>query len=766
MVKKMTKKVLALTLTVMLAVLVLVTGAPIASADSATNVGLAAHALKAYREGWIYVWGGTSYGVVDCSGLIYTYHGVGGNRVDMLSCASEWGYVSNGIPNIHGLGLHHPGHVGVYVGSGVAIDARDEQSGVVYHNVYNKNWAEWFKVAGVSYPTNGWVLLDGQSYYYENGQYIVSTSRTLDGVTYYFDAAGVSNIAPPSSAYQATDYSTANADPAPTPDVSEESSKQPEVVKVTSITLDQSSLSFTEGDYGYELNAYAYPENAANRTIIWSSSNSSVATVNSWGYVTPLSAGKTNITAKTQDGGFSKTCVVTVKAKEVSKPAPAPEPSKVEEESSKQTSETVVQESSEQSGEASKSEESKTENKKSETKKNENKKTETKKTEEEKVEIIAEYEYEDDEKSKTVSSIQTRLYELGYLTAKATGYYGGDTVDAVMMFQNKNELDVTGIVDSKTYKVLKSSKVVSNFSLLEQGSYDDGNSVPVAALQTRLTELKYYYDEITGFYGELTANAVKQFQKNNDLDATGSADPETQLRIFSKDAQENPNAGSVMYGDNGALVVKLQKRLVELRYLSGVVSENFDDTVLDAVHAYQEAAGLKKADGLTAKQLKVLYSDKAVKSPEYNVLKYGFSGDDVAQLQSRLASLRYYDGKTSGVYSKAVVSAVENFQKDYDLEVTGYADEATQEAIKTEAQKESTHVGEQLIVQTATISDNALAGVAGGKSIEVPVTSNEEVDFTKTLIVLGAVLAVVLVITAIFVVGLKKKTASAKRRYK
>ena len=128
MTKKLIKKSLALVLTAMIAALMMITGAPVAKAESATNVGLAAHALRAYRESWSYVWGGTSYGAVDCSGLIASYYGVGGERTDMLASSYEWGYVSNGVPNIHGLGLHQPGHIGVYIGSGMADDARDESS--------------------------------------------------------------------------------------------------------------------------------------------------------------------------------------------------------------------------------------------------------------------------------------------------------------------------------------------------------------------------------------------------------------------------------------------------------------------------------------------------------------------------------------------------------------------------------------------------------------------------------------------------------------
>lgn len=709
MTKKLVKKTIAVVLSAMIAALMLMTGSPIASAEVPTNVGLAAHALKAYREGWSYVWGGTSYGAVDCSGLIYSYYGVGGNRVDMLGSSSEWGYVSNGIPRIHGLGLHHPGHVGVYIGSGIAVDARDEYWGVVQHNVYNKNWNEWFKIAGVSYPYSGWVLLDGDSYYYENGQYVVDTSRTLDGVTYYFNSAGVSDMAPPSSAYQATDYSSPSA-----------------------VSQDPPSYYYEDDDDDDDEEALRLEEER-----------------------------KRQEEEERQRQAEAEEAERQRQAEEEAERQRQAE----EAEKQRQAEEAAAKKKAAEEEKKRKAEEAAAKKKAEEQKKIEE---EQRKKAEEEAKIVAEYDSEDDEENKTVSSIQTRLYELGYLTDKATGYFGEDTVNAVMLFQNKNELSVTGSVDAKTLQVLKSTKAVSNFDLLETGAFDDGSALPITALQVRLTELKYYYDDITGYYGDLTASAVKQFQKNNDLDATGTADPDTQLKIFSEDAKINPNAGSVMYGEKGAVVLKLQKRLIELRYLSGVANETFDDETLAAVNAYQKTAGFEETDHITADQLEALNAEDAPKSPEYDVLKYGYSGEDVAQLQSRLASLKYYDGKTSGVYGSSVTEAVENFQKDNNLPVTGLVDAETQEAIKTEAQRESTRAGEQLILQTATISDNALAGVADSKTVELTVNGENTSDFTKMAVVLGAVLTLALVFAIIFVVELKKKkkAAAAKRAKK
>lgn len=174
----------------------------ITSGAASTGAGLAEYCLNAYYEGWAYVWGGCEPGAVDCSGLIWSY--CGGDRMSMLDDAKangrDWGYVSSGIPRVHGLGLSRPGHVGVYIADGMEVDARGSDYGVCYEAIggYN-NWDCWFKLTAVSYPENGWEEFNGDSYYYENGEYIVDTSRTIDGVTYYFDSTGACTTTPSST---------------------------------------------------------------------------------------------------------------------------------------------------------------------------------------------------------------------------------------------------------------------------------------------------------------------------------------------------------------------------------------------------------------------------------------------------------------------------------------------------------------------------------------------------------------------------------------
>ena len=85
-----------------------------------------------------------------------------------------------------------------------------------------------------------------------------------------------------------------------------------ESVKVTGITFDKSSLPLSVGDT-YTLTTTVSPSNATDKSLTWSSSDTSVATVSSSGKVSATKAGTATITATANDGsGVKATCSVTV----------------------------------------------------------------------------------------------------------------------------------------------------------------------------------------------------------------------------------------------------------------------------------------------------------------------------------------------------------------------------------------------------------------------------------------------------------------------
>ena len=81
------------------------------------------------------------------------------------------------------------------------------------------------------------------------------------------------------------------------------------LIAVENVTLDETTLTLMRGDTG-KLTATVTPDNAYDKTVLWSSSNASVATVDGNGTVTAVSKGTATITA--QAGGKTATCAVTV----------------------------------------------------------------------------------------------------------------------------------------------------------------------------------------------------------------------------------------------------------------------------------------------------------------------------------------------------------------------------------------------------------------------------------------------------------------------
>ena len=90
---------------------------------------------------------------------------------------------------------------------------------------------------------------------------------------------------------------------------------QTPVVEVESVSLNKSEMTLTEGE-SETLAATVTPDNAENKSIIWSSNNEAVATVDANGTVTAKSAGTAVITA-TSTNGKSAGCTVTVEKKQI-----------------------------------------------------------------------------------------------------------------------------------------------------------------------------------------------------------------------------------------------------------------------------------------------------------------------------------------------------------------------------------------------------------------------------------------------------------------
>ncbi|NMM62800.1 LysM peptidoglycan-binding domain-containing protein [Clostridium sp. P21] len=127
-----------------------------------------------------------------------------------------------------------------------------------------------------------------------------------------------------------------------------------------------------------------------------------------------------------------------------------------------------------------------------------------------------------------VSELQTDLKTLNYYNGNIDGNYAYSTYLAVKNFQTNNNLTADGGLNlttlSKLNKALSGEPPVLSYGIRHDR---------VSELQTYLNALGYLSVSPTGYYGSLTQTAVSNFQKDNQLPITGTANS----TLFSKIAQ-------------------------------------------------------------------------------------------------------------------------------------------------------------------------------------------------------------------------------------
>ena len=131
-----------------------------------------------------------------------------------------------------------------------------------------------------------------------------------------------------------------------------------------------------------------------------------------------------------------------------------------------------------------------------------------------------------------IERIQQRLKDLEYYDySSITGYYGPVTEKSVMRFQRTNDLTEDGIAGPNTLELLYSDNA-KYFCI-----YPGDRGEDVSLIQARLKTLGYYtYSNITGYFGTVTEQALKQFQAQSGLTADAKAGRNTRARLFSENA--------------------------------------------------------------------------------------------------------------------------------------------------------------------------------------------------------------------------------------
>ncbi|HQA57589.1 MAG TPA: peptidoglycan-binding protein [Acetivibrio sp.] len=123
----------------------------------------------------------------------------------------------------------------------------------------------------------------------------------------------------------------------------------------------------------------------------------------------------------------------------------------------------------------------------------------------------------------------------------------------------------------------------------------------VTSLQRDLKTLGYFNEEPTGYFGQITKEAVIKLQAQNGLEKDGIAGPKTLAVIKNllsqKTATRSSGGSSLKEGMSGSSVTSLQKDLKALGYLSVDPTGYFGSLTKEAVKKLQAKHGLEQ-DGV------------------------------------------------------------------------------------------------------------------------------------------------------------------------
>lgn len=210
-----------------------------------------------------------------------------------------------------------------------------------------------------------------------------------------------------------------------------------------------------------------------------------------------------------------------------------------------------------------------------------------------------------------VGKLQQRLKSLGYYQGLITNYFERSTEEAVIDFQRRNRITPTGQVGPTTQAFLfdadqvlppgpasynhrpSHSRQYSYLSVLQRGD----RGMAVKQLQILLTRLGYHPGIIDGFFGPATEFAVKRFQQDLGLLATGVATKATlQALRHPLIVPGSSSDDQVSYGGTQAQVLELQNRLRSQGLYFGPLDGVYNSETRAAVARAQLRYGVSARD--------------------------------------------------------------------------------------------------------------------------------------------------------------------------
>lgn len=264
---------------------------------------------------------------------------------------------------------------------------------------------------------------------------------------------------------------------------------------------------------------------------------------------------------------------------------------------------------------------------------------------------------------------QQRLIDLGFLRGRADGAYGPQTEAALRDYQQQAGLDASGHLDQATLDAL---------------THVDPANATAKDVQQRLIDLGYLDGYADGIIGPRSTDAMKLFQRLNNLSVNGKADRVTLDTLFSDAALALP--ASLSSGSKGDEVERLQRRLALYGFYDGEIDGQYAQATVSAVRAFQNhLIEQGYTDGIVADGVASPLTQYCLYSDQYSTylrdVTPGVSDSEAQRIERRLVQLGYMDMTPDDVLDDYAIEAMKLFQGQCVMQKDGLADRETFDAL-------------------------------------------------------------------------------------
>nr|WP_289037983.1 peptidoglycan-binding protein [uncultured Allobacillus sp.] len=262
-----------------------------------------------------------------------------------------------------------------------------------------------------------------------------------------------------------------------------------------------------------------------------------------------------------------------------------------------------------------------------------------------------------------IASMKRKLNRLDFSGIRVTTYYGNFTKKRVKEFQEYYDLKVTGRANQAT---------LDQLNAVYDSSLQTGESnSEVRKIKKQLNAIGYDGIKVTNYFGDFTEKRVKEFQSDYGLKSHGIIDVKT---LESLDEVYN---SVIKPGDSDPILISVKEKLNSLGFNGIVVTEYYGNFTERRVKEFQRYVGIS-ATGLLNEQT-ITELD--------HLAEEGYSVGDrhsiISSMKRKLNSLGFSGILVTNYYGDFTKKKIKEFQKYYEIPVTGKANKETLDKLDT-----------------------------------------------------------------------------------